>query len=300
MSARGPSRWRTGAAIVAIVLGLSALLRPHWLSAPLLQDLLARAAEARVDASLARNSVSFLTLSGLKSVLASIEGSSVGVGFQLELGDLVQPVYDYLDFVWYAFLYALALLGFYKLLMQTGILALGLSLAGAGLLLWGAGALARSRLPALCGLGGRAVALGLAAGYALPLALLASQSLSQRYLEPLRQRSAQRIEEAGAPLEEAAARLRALREHLSLLEPGKSLEAIQREARQVAAQVSDALWERMQAFFAYVLILGVELLLLPFLSAWLILKALGASGRALRPARGPAGAALPGAGPYQR
>jgi hypothetical protein len=42
----------------------------------------------------------FLVLSGVKSGLAVIEGSEVGIGFNLELGDIVQSVYDYVDVAW--------------------------------------------------------------------------------------------------------------------------------------------------------------------------------------------------------
>lgn len=42
----------------------------------------------------------FLILSGIKSGLAIIEGSEIGVGFNLELGDIVQSVYDYVDIAW--------------------------------------------------------------------------------------------------------------------------------------------------------------------------------------------------------
>ncbi len=44
----------------------------------------------------------FLVLSSIKSGLAVVEGSEVGVGFSLELGDVVQPVYDYVDIAWKA------------------------------------------------------------------------------------------------------------------------------------------------------------------------------------------------------
>lgn len=44
----------------------------------------------------------FLVLSSIKSGLAIIEGSGVGVGFNLEIGDAVQPVYDYVDIAWKA------------------------------------------------------------------------------------------------------------------------------------------------------------------------------------------------------
>jgi hypothetical protein len=121
--------------------------------------------------------------------------------------------------------------------------------------------------------------LGLTVAYALPLALLASQLLTERYLEPLRASNAQRIEEAGAPLEDATERLLGVRERLSLLDPGRSLDELQQETRRLVAVASETIWERTQAFLAYVLVLAVELLLLPFLSAWLIVKALGAAAR---------------------
>jgi len=44
----------------------------------------------------------FVILSGIKSGLAVIEGSEVGVGFNLQLGDVVQPLYDYVDIAWRA------------------------------------------------------------------------------------------------------------------------------------------------------------------------------------------------------
>ena len=42
----------------------------------------------------------FLILSAIKSGLAVIEGSEVGIGFSLELGDIVQSIYDYVDIAW--------------------------------------------------------------------------------------------------------------------------------------------------------------------------------------------------------
>ena len=42
----------------------------------------------------------FLVLSGIKSGLAILEGSEVGIGFNLEIGDIVQSVYDYVDIAW--------------------------------------------------------------------------------------------------------------------------------------------------------------------------------------------------------
>ena len=47
-----------------------------------------------------RSLAGFLVLSGIKSGLAVIEGSEVGIGFNLEIGDIVQSVYDYVHIAW--------------------------------------------------------------------------------------------------------------------------------------------------------------------------------------------------------
>jgi hypothetical protein len=42
----------------------------------------------------------FLILSGIKTGLAVVEGSEIGIGFNLQVGDIVQSVYDYVDIAW--------------------------------------------------------------------------------------------------------------------------------------------------------------------------------------------------------
>lgn len=63
---------------------------------------LSRANERYLDAAFKKSMSGFLLLSSVKSGLAVVEGSEVGVGFSLELGDVVQPVYDYVDMAWKA------------------------------------------------------------------------------------------------------------------------------------------------------------------------------------------------------
>jgi hypothetical protein len=268
----------TGAALVA---GVLALAMPALLGRVLLHEAATGAAEATLDRGLERNSVTFLSVSGIKAVMASIEGSSVGIGVNLQVGDLIQPAYDYVDFVWRIFLYALTLLGLYKLLMETGILSLGFPILGIGLLLLCAGRLPPGERPGLSRWGRRVALLGVAVAYVVPLALLLSQLVSERYLEPLQRSSAERIAEAGGVLDEAAESLGALRDEISILEPGRSFEAIRVESRNIAARASAAIWERLQAFLGYVLILVVELLILPFLSAFLVYKSLAVAARQL-------------------
>ena len=125
--------------IAAVVLGVGLVFLPD----PLLRlsgyDTLTHHAEAVVDEVTAQNFAAFVAVSALKTGLAIIEDSSVGVGFQLEVGDAVQAVYDYVDFVWEALMYSLLVLGAYKILLETQLLHLGLQLIGFGLVAWGAG-----------------------------------------------------------------------------------------------------------------------------------------------------------------
>jgi hypothetical protein len=56
--------------------------------------------EAYLKDSFDKSVTGFLVLSGIKSGLAVLEGSEIGVGFNLEVGDVVQSVYDYVDIAW--------------------------------------------------------------------------------------------------------------------------------------------------------------------------------------------------------
>lgn len=53
-----------------------------------------------LEDALSRSLKTFAVLSGLKVGLAVVEGTEVGVGFGLEIGDVVQAAYDYVDVAW--------------------------------------------------------------------------------------------------------------------------------------------------------------------------------------------------------
>ena len=66
---------------------------------------LARLSQANtryLDGAFEKALAGFLILSSIKSGLAVVEGSGVGIGFNLEVGDVVQPAYDYVDVAWRA------------------------------------------------------------------------------------------------------------------------------------------------------------------------------------------------------
>ena len=64
----------------------------------------------------------FLVLSGIKSGLAVIEGSEVGIGFNLQIGDIVQSVYDYVDIAWKTALAGGTVILLTRLLLQSVVL----------------------------------------------------------------------------------------------------------------------------------------------------------------------------------
>ena len=61
----------------------------------------------------------FLVLSAIKSGVAVLEGSEVGIGFNLEVGDIVQSVFDYVDTAWKTTLAAATILLLMRLILQT-------------------------------------------------------------------------------------------------------------------------------------------------------------------------------------
>lgn len=92
--------------IVALIL-LAALCFIGWIEKPLASIGQARLQESNdtyLSTSLNKALGGFMTMSILKAGLDIIEGSEVGIGLgvtaNLQVGDLAQPAYDYVDIVW--------------------------------------------------------------------------------------------------------------------------------------------------------------------------------------------------------
>ncbi len=75
--------------------------------------------EEYLDASFNKALNGFLVLSGIKAGLAVLEGSEVGIGFSLEIGDAVQSIYDYVDTAWKTVMAGSAILLLMKLALST-------------------------------------------------------------------------------------------------------------------------------------------------------------------------------------
>ncbi len=82
-------------------------------------DRIATVNQAYLDQSMDKAINGFLLLSGIKTGLAVIEGSEVGIGFNLEIGDIVQSVYDYVDIAWKTALAGGTVILVTRLLLQT-------------------------------------------------------------------------------------------------------------------------------------------------------------------------------------
>jgi len=227
---------------------------------------------ALLDETLERDMVTFLLITGVKASLAMIEGSSVGVGFELQVGDIVQPAYDYVDFFWKAFLYAFMVLGFYKLLLDTGLLLLGIVLIGIGFVLSGIGLAATVPKMDLRLWGRRCVLLGILVAYVAPISLLLTDLLSQRYTTSLKDKHYNTINAFNLQLEGSAFEFLQLKEKISILQPSRSFDEIQSGMLRIVSRVSEAFRLSLLAFLYYVLIILFELLFFPLLSAVILYK----------------------------
>lgn len=156
---------------------------------------LSQANKRYLDGAFDKALAGFLILSSIKSGLAIVEGSGVGIGFNLEVGDVVQPAYDYVDIAWRAAMAGGSIIAVMQLalsgiqLIDHWALALLLLLV----LLW---QLSQWLLPRSGGLNGYlrggvhfGTTLCLALYLLLPLSITAAAAVSDRITAPMLERS---------------------------------------------------------------------------------------------------------------
>lgn len=167
---------------------------------------LARSNQNYLDTAFDKALAGFIILSGIKSGLAIIEGSEVGVGFSLELGDAVQPLYDYVDIAWRAAMAGGTIIVMLQLALKgvTMIDHWALALVLAVLLV---GQLIRWMLPRADGLhyvvkasGRWGLTLCVILYLVLPLAVTMAAHLSKRLTAPMIETSQTRLKGLGDSL----------------------------------------------------------------------------------------------------
>jgi len=124
--------------------------------------------------TLERQSKSFLLVSTLKSSLAIIEGSDVGVGFRIEVGDMVQSVYDLVDFTWKILLYGILLITFSKLIFDSNLIDVGVYLLGLGFMIRIASLFIRTYRTKITTVGSGIIVAGLIVAFYIPVSTFVS------------------------------------------------------------------------------------------------------------------------------
>lgn len=229
-------------------------------------------AEAHVDEALAKNQQAFLVLSAIKAAIAVVEGSTVGMGFAIEVGDLIQPAYDYVNFFWQMFLVAFVVMGAYKVLLETGMLELGLYLAGVGLIVAAASLAPTAWKRSLRRAARWSILFGVLVAFVIPAALVTTSYFSEHYTAALREKYALRVETFQAELETTKNELLQLKEEISILSPMDSLERVKNRATQIATAAMDAFNASFFAFLYYIILLMFDLLFFPIINAFVLYK----------------------------
>lgn len=167
---------------------------------------LSQANEGYLEDAFHKSLAGFAALSSIKSGLAVIEGSAVGIGFQLQLGDVVQPVYDYVDIAWKAALAGGTIIAVMQMAL-SGLDLIGrwaLSALLLCLLLWYVLRQVwppQSVLPAFFKESGRFFAiLSLAFYLLLPLSVTAAAALSKQITRPVVVQSHEELRSLGENL----------------------------------------------------------------------------------------------------
>lgn len=275
-------------ALLAVAAGLACLFASSRSADYLQLNRLALAADVLVDDALTQNTQTFLAVSALKAGLALVEGSSVGVGIEVQVGDLVQPIYDYIDYIWRFLFYSLVILGFYKLLLETGVYLIGLQLAGIGLLAAASAALWPSRSKQLGRIARRIVLGGIFFAYVAPVALIVTDWAAANYTDPLKIRQARAIEHVRIEAGRTQNEFLAFKDDLSITSPGESLSLLRTRLRALVSGMNRIIHGAIHAFIYFAVIVLCELFIFPLISAYALYKAAHfAFGRFLEPRRAP-------------
>jgi hypothetical protein len=234
-------------------------------------DALTAHAMVLVDESFARDEKTFLVITGIKTALAVVEGSEVGVGFELKVGDVVQAPYDTVNFFWDMFLYAFLILGSYRLLLETGMLALGLTVMGIGFAVF-AVAVAANAQGRIWRWGRRTLLGGALFAYTVPFALMTTHALSEQYTTAIRERHLEEIRQLSSELDRSKEDFIALKDEMELLHPLKSVEKLKEGMLAIARSMGQTFERTLTAFLYFMLVVAFEVVFFPFLSGYLLYK----------------------------
>ena len=220
-----------------------------------------------IDQSLKTQTAAFVSLSVLKSSIDIIEGSSVQGGWTLglnvtadvEVGDVAQSLYDFVDFAWTLSLYGLLIGTFYKIILAVNLTDLGLYCGAFGLLMYLVGLLGRRR-EGVIRFGKIFFTAGVLVAVFIPAVLLISFHGADYLAQSIQKNIDRDISNLGR-------RWEGIKERLSLAEVRDSF-------HQAAAGLKDLLVDMVIVFLQYTCVLILKFFLFPFVTMYLLYQTL--------------------------
>lgn len=277
------------AAVVALCLGGACILQSAWVERVTGYAWLTDHTHGLVDEALDKNQTAFLLISGVKAGLAVVEASTVGVGVNIQVGDIVQSVYDYVDFIWKMFLYALLLMGLYKLLLSTGMLSMGIPILGVSLCLWGLATILmggqQGRI--LRDMSRLLLVVGLSLLYVLPLALITANQVHVRYTAQLKAEKRQQLEAFVQEFDTLKTEFLGLRHQLSITSPAESLTRLKDELVAMINRMVTNVYDVTGALMFYAVLVLFDVLFAPLAVGFLLLRMIGRLADRVLPFGGP-------------
>lgn len=239
-----------------------------------------------VEDALKNNAKAFVVVSGIKAMIAIIEGSTTGIVFlSIEIGDSVQSVYDFVDYIWKVLLYGLFILSLYAIILETELLEFGTIIMGAAFLLFAfymvlpaevekkpwkdvVRTLQKYSLPAAKII----LFLGLLIAYLAPLSILSSFSLKRYVIESAKQRKVGQMRELEKEFGELKEDFLSLRATLSLAHPMESFDRLRAGMDARSEKLRAVFDTALLIFLSYSALVFTEIVLFPLLMAFALYK----------------------------
>ena len=168
--------------------------------------------------TLERQSKSFLLVSTLKSSLGMIEGSDVGIGFRLEVGDIVQSTYDLVDFTWKMLLYGILLITFSKIFYESDLVNIGIFILAAGFFLRIFSLFYEDNKDKITSVGSGLIVAGLIVSFYIPVSTIVSFRACEYFVDHIER-------DMDTQMEEVLEDWEAFKEQLSLRELTTSIQS---------------------------------------------------------------------------
>jgi hypothetical protein len=246
-----------GVALILFSIGVFAL--PSFFM-PLLSPL-----QGMVEEWLSGHFNFFLSLSAIKGILGVLEGSSVGLSLgaaiNVELGDVFEPAFDFVDTIWGIFIPALIILLLYKILLGSHLIFVGVPIIGFGFIARGLGYLI---------VGERLLSLGVKLLFSLPLLLLLNLLFTTTFLAPLKEARSDQLQSMKEEIYELNNAFFALKDDISIWAPQRSMVEVQKRFESFSDKVGLLSSSGFKTLLEYLVIVLVEILLLPGLGVYAV------------------------------